>query len=82
MIYFEELKLHLIDAKMAYEELLSKPAEHWSDWYAQSMIKGGLQIESGELATLLREADVAYHAEPEQSSWLNYISSYIYNRLN
>ncbi len=80
----ESLKLLLNDATMehAQHELsLGAPNKYWADWVAQYMSEHGYLGDAQQLATLLREADAAYHNEPEQSPWLQYISDYVTNEL-
>ncbi len=79
MIYLDEIRLQLADARTTYQS--QHPTQPWSDWYAEYMHKNGLAIEPDELGTLLREADVAYHQESEQHPWLDYVSKHIFLSL-
>lgn len=83
MIYIEEIKLHLNDARLGFEKLPKdqKISEIWSDWFADSMIKGGLETDQQELAALLREADLSYHTESEQFPWIDYVGKFLFLHL-
>lgn len=83
MIYIEEIKLHLNDVRLAFNNLPQeeKVSEIWSDWYADSMVKGGLETDQEELAALLREADLSYHAEAEQFPWIDYVGKFLFLHL-
>jgi hypothetical protein len=77
---FEELHLKFQSAHVEYT--LSKPAhdDDWSSWYAKNMIEDDVKIPHDELASLIREADVAYQNLPEQEPYTHFIAHFIYTR--